>query len=85
MPPQPETKRKHWVRPKEMETLDRRGVSASLCRGDDLDASLTWIKKNFSSGKVNFETLEDLKQWAEGNEKKSITTRRHGAHRNRDA
>ena len=38
--------------------------------GDDLDASLTWIKKNFSSGKVNFETLEDLKQWAEGNEKK---------------
>jgi len=37
--------------------------------GDDLDASLTWIKENFSSGKVNFETLEDLKQWSEGNEK----------------
>jgi L-alanine-DL-glutamate epimerase-like enolase superfamily enzyme/pimeloyl-ACP methyl ester carboxylesterase len=37
--------------------------------GDDLDASLTWIKKNFSSGKVNFETLKDLKQWAEENEK----------------
>jgi L-alanine-DL-glutamate epimerase-like enolase superfamily enzyme len=37
--------------------------------GDDLDTSLTWIKENFSSGKVNFETLEDLKQWAEENEK----------------
>jgi L-alanine-DL-glutamate epimerase-like enolase superfamily enzyme len=37
--------------------------------GDDLDMSLTWIKKNFSSGKVNFETLEDLKKWAKENEK----------------
>ena len=37
--------------------------------GDDLDASLTWIKENFSSGLVNFEMLEDLKQWAKENEK----------------
>jgi L-alanine-DL-glutamate epimerase-like enolase superfamily enzyme len=37
--------------------------------GDDLDTSLTWIKENFSSGKVNFETLEDIKQWAEEQEK----------------
>jgi L-alanine-DL-glutamate epimerase-like enolase superfamily enzyme len=37
--------------------------------GDDLDTSLTWIKEKFSSGKVNFETLEDLKQWAKENEK----------------
>jgi L-alanine-DL-glutamate epimerase-like enolase superfamily enzyme len=37
--------------------------------GDDLDASLIWIKKTFPSGKVNFETLEDLKQWAKENEK----------------
>lgn len=37
--------------------------------GDDLDASLTWIKKNFSSGLVNFKTLEDLKKWARENEK----------------
>jgi L-alanine-DL-glutamate epimerase-like enolase superfamily enzyme/pimeloyl-ACP methyl ester carboxylesterase len=37
--------------------------------GDDLGASLTWIKKTFPSGKVNFETLEDMKQWAEENEK----------------
>jgi L-alanine-DL-glutamate epimerase-like enolase superfamily enzyme len=37
--------------------------------GDDLDASLTWIKENFSTGVVNFETLEDLKKWAKENEK----------------
>ena len=37
--------------------------------GDDLDASLTWIKEIFSTGLVNFETLEDLKKWAKENEK----------------
>jgi len=37
--------------------------------GDGLESSLTWIKKNFSNGKVKFETLEDLKQWAKENEK----------------
>ena len=37
--------------------------------GDDLDASLNWVKGKFSVGNVNFETLEDLKQWAEGNKK----------------
>ena len=38
--------------------------------GDDLDASLTWIKKTFPSGIVNFETLEEVNQWAKENEKK---------------
>jgi L-alanine-DL-glutamate epimerase-like enolase superfamily enzyme len=37
--------------------------------GDDIDASLAWIKTNFSSGKVNFVTLAELKQWSEDNEK----------------
>jgi L-alanine-DL-glutamate epimerase-like enolase superfamily enzyme/pimeloyl-ACP methyl ester carboxylesterase len=37
--------------------------------GDDLDTSLTWIKENFSSGLVNFATLEDLQQWAKENKK----------------
>jgi len=37
--------------------------------GDDIDTSLTWIKKNFSSGLVNFKTLEDLKRWAKEHEK----------------
>ncbi|MCK9196828.1 MAG: hypothetical protein M0P16_07580, partial [Syntrophales bacterium] len=37
--------------------------------GDDLDASIIWIREKFSSGKVNFETVEDLQRWAEGNEK----------------
>ena len=46
--------------------------------GDDLDSSVKWVKENFSSGKVDFETLDDLKQWVEKNEKKSIITHRHG-------
>jgi len=37
--------------------------------GDELDTSLSWIKENFSNGHVNFETLEDLKQWVQHNEK----------------
>jgi L-alanine-DL-glutamate epimerase-like enolase superfamily enzyme len=37
--------------------------------GDDLEASLVWIKKKFSSGKVNFGTLAELKQWIEDNKK----------------
>jgi len=47
--------------------------------GDDLDTSLIWIKENFSLGLVNFETLENLKQWVEENGKKSMTTHPHGA------
>ena len=37
--------------------------------GDDIDASLVWIKKNFSSDKVNFVTIAELRQWSEDNEK----------------
>ena len=37
--------------------------------GDNIDVSLAWIKKNFSSGKINFATLAELKQWSEDNEK----------------
>lgn len=37
--------------------------------GDDLDASIRWIQENFSPGKVNYETLEDLKQWVQDKEK----------------
>jgi len=47
--------------------------------GDDLDASLIWIKKNFSSGLENFKTMEDLHQWAKKIKKKSIPTHRRGA------
>ena len=39
--------------------------------GDDIDASLAWIKKNFSSSNVNFGTLVELKQWAEDNKKRN--------------
>jgi L-alanine-DL-glutamate epimerase-like enolase superfamily enzyme len=37
--------------------------------GDDIKESLAWIKRNFSSDKVNFGTLAELKQWAEDNKK----------------
>jgi len=59
-----------WVQAKRNEkTGFGEGCPRVYVAGDDLDASLNWIKKNFSSGKVNFGTLEDLKQWAEENEK----------------
>jgi len=37
--------------------------------GDDINSSITWIKKNFSSGKIAFGTMTELKQWSEDNEK----------------
>jgi len=59
-----------WVQAKRHEhTGYGEGCPRVYVAGDDLDTSLTWIKENFSSGKVNFETLEDLKQWAEEKEK----------------
>jgi L-alanine-DL-glutamate epimerase-like enolase superfamily enzyme len=35
--------------------------------GDDLESSVQWVQDNFSTGKVIFETLDDLKQWVENN------------------
>jgi len=37
--------------------------------GDNINSSITWIKKNFSSGKIAFGTMTELKQWSEDNEK----------------
>lgn len=45
------------------------GCPRVYVNGDDIDASIAWIKKIFSSGKINFKTLADLKQWSEDNEK----------------
>lgn len=45
------------------------GCPRIYAAGDNLDASVTWIKENFSSGKVNIETLEDMENWAERNDK----------------
>ncbi|GAB6269560.1 hypothetical protein DS62_00620 [Smithella sp. SC_K08D17] len=45
------------------------GCPRVYVNGDDIDTSLAWIKKNFSSVKVNFKTWEDLKQWMEDKEK----------------
>jgi L-alanine-DL-glutamate epimerase-like enolase superfamily enzyme/pimeloyl-ACP methyl ester carboxylesterase len=59
-----------WVQAKRNENMGYgEGCPRIYVAGDELDASIAWIKNNLSSGKVNIETLEDLKQWAERNEK----------------
>jgi L-alanine-DL-glutamate epimerase-like enolase superfamily enzyme/pimeloyl-ACP methyl ester carboxylesterase len=59
-----------WVRAKRHEhTGYGEGCPRDYVAGDDLDTSLTWIKENFSSGKVNFETLKNMKHWTEEKEK----------------
>ena len=35
--------------------------------GDDLESSVQWVKDNFSTERVVFETLDDLKEWVENN------------------
>jgi L-alanine-DL-glutamate epimerase-like enolase superfamily enzyme len=59
-----------WVQAKRNGTSGYgEGCPRIYVAGDDLDSSLTWIKENFSDCKMNFETLEDLKQWAKKNKK----------------
>jgi len=43
------------------------GCPRTYVAGDDLESSVKWVEENFSSGKVDFETLDDLKQWVENN------------------
>ena len=45
------------------------GCPRTYVAGDDLESSIKWVEENFSTGKVNFETLDDLKQWVENNSK----------------
>ena len=57
-----------WVQAKRNENTGcGEGCPRIYVAGDDLDTSIAWIKNNFSSGKVNIETQEDLKRWAERN------------------
>ena len=37
--------------------------------GDDLESSLKWVKENFSTGTVDFKTLDHVKCWVENNDK----------------
>ncbi len=37
--------------------------------GDDLESTTEWVKENFSTGKVDFETLDQVKRWVEDNDK----------------
>ncbi|MCX5819464.1 MAG: alpha/beta fold hydrolase [Deltaproteobacteria bacterium] len=43
------------------------GCPRTYVAGDDLESSVKWVKDNFSTGKVAFEALDDLKQWVENN------------------
>jgi L-alanine-DL-glutamate epimerase-like enolase superfamily enzyme/pimeloyl-ACP methyl ester carboxylesterase len=45
------------------------GCPRTYVAGDDLESSVKWVEENFSSGKMDFETLDDLKQWVENNSK----------------
>lgn len=43
------------------------GCPRTYVAGDDLKSSIKWVEENFSPGKANLETLDDLKQWIEDN------------------
>jgi L-alanine-DL-glutamate epimerase-like enolase superfamily enzyme/pimeloyl-ACP methyl ester carboxylesterase len=43
------------------------GCPRDYVAGDDLESSVRWVKDNFSTGKLDFETLADLQQWVEDN------------------
>jgi len=45
------------------------GCPRSYVAGDELDSSIAWVEKNFSSGQPDFESLHDLKQCARAYEK----------------
>src|SRR5512145_2642508 len=39
------------------------GCPRAYVAGDDLDKSIAWVQENFSSGQLNFEFLDELRQW----------------------
>jgi L-alanine-DL-glutamate epimerase-like enolase superfamily enzyme/pimeloyl-ACP methyl ester carboxylesterase len=43
------------------------GCPRDYSAGDDLGSSVEWVRENFSTGKISFETPDDLKQWVENN------------------
>lgn len=43
------------------------GCPRAYVAGDDLESSVKWVEENFSTGKVNLETLAHLKKWIEDN------------------
>lgn len=43
------------------------GCPRNYVAGDDLESSVKWAEENFSTKKVNLETIDDLKQWVEDN------------------
>jgi len=45
------------------------GCPRAYVAGDDLDSSIAWVQENFSSGQLNFEFLDELRQWVRIHEK----------------
>ena len=45
------------------------GCPRAYVTGDDLDESIKWVRNNFSAGRLDFESAEDLKQWIGAHEK----------------
>jgi L-alanine-DL-glutamate epimerase-like enolase superfamily enzyme/pimeloyl-ACP methyl ester carboxylesterase len=45
------------------------GCPRDYVAGDDLASSLKWIEENFSAGKTDFSTLDDVRQWISSHEK----------------
>ncbi|MDP2839465.1 MAG: hypothetical protein Q8O11_05360 [Syntrophales bacterium] len=57
-----------WVRAKRNGNVGYgEGCPRTYVAGDDIESSVAWVKKNFSTCPEDFGTLEDLKQWAETN------------------
>ncbi len=44
------------------------GCPRSYVAGDDLKSSVQWVEKNFSSGNIFFNTLDDVKNWMKEND-----------------
>lgn len=45
------------------------GCPRDYVAGDDLASSLKWIEENFSEGKADFSTLDEVRQWISSHEK----------------
>ena len=58
-----------WVQAKRHEHSGYgEGCPRDYVAGDDLASSLQWVKENFSTGKVDFSSLDDVRQWISSHE-----------------
>ena len=58
-----------WIQAKRREHMGYgEGCPRDYVAGDDLASSLQWVKENFSTGKVDFSSLDDVRQWISSHE-----------------